>query len=115
MGKQELLGWFAFQLGPFSIGPTLLTSWLLTLLLGALSWWATRRLRVADPTSLQVILEGIVATIDEAIRSVLPQQSAIVLPFIATLWLFIGAANLIGVLPGLRAPTGDLAVTAALA
>jgi F-type H+-transporting ATPase subunit a len=70
---------------------------------------------VVDPTPLQVTLEGIVTTIDEAIRSVLPQQSATVLPFIATLWLFIGAANLIGVLPGLRAPTGDLAVTAALA
>ncbi|MFO1431769.1 MAG: F0F1 ATP synthase subunit A [Candidatus Competibacteraceae bacterium] len=115
MGKQELLGWFSFHLGPLTIGPTLLTSWLLTILLGVLSWWATRRLRVVDPTPLQVTLEGIVATIDEAIRSVLPQQSAIVLPFIATLWLFIGAANLIGVLPGLRAPTGDLAVTAALA
>ena len=115
MGKQELLGWFAFQLGPIHISPTLLTSGLLTVLLGALSGWATRRLRVVDPTPLQVTLEGIVATIDEAIGSVLPRQSATVLPFIATLWLFIGAANLIGVLPGLRAPTGDLAVTAALA
>ena len=115
MGKAELLGWFAFQLGPLYIGPTLLTSGLLTALLGTLSWLASRRLRVADPSPLQVALEGVIATIDEAIRSVLPQQSATVLPFIATLWLFIGAANLLGVLPGVRAPTGDLAVTAALA
>ena len=115
MGKPELLGWFAFHLGSLYIGPTLLTSWLLTGLLGTLSWLASRRLRVADPAPLQVALEGVIATIDETIRSVLPQQSAIVLPFIATLWLFIGVANLLGVLPGLRAPTGDLAVTAALA
>jgi hypothetical protein len=66
MGKPELLEWFAFHFGPLSIGPTLLTSGLLTILLGVLSWLATRHLRVVDPTPLQVTLEGIVATIDEA-------------------------------------------------
>ena len=32
------------------------------------------------------------------------------LPFVGTLWLFIGAANLIGLVPGLRSPTGDLSL-----
>ncbi|MBL8483171.1 MAG: F0F1 ATP synthase subunit A, partial [Rhodocyclaceae bacterium] len=38
-----------------------------------------------------------------------------VLPFIATLWLFVLAANLCGLIPGLHAPTRDLSATAALA
>jgi F-type H+-transporting ATPase subunit a len=38
-----------------------------------------------------------------------------VLPFIATLWIFIASSNLIGVLPQIFAPTSDLSVTVALA
>ena len=37
------------------------------------------------------------------------------LPFIATLWLFIIVANLSGLIPGVYAPTGNLSTTAALA
>jgi len=36
-------------------------------------------------------------------------------PLVLTLAIFIGAANLLGLLPGLRAPTADLSTTAALA
>ncbi len=58
---------------------------------------------------------GAVEAIDDAIRSVLPGHSERVFPFIATLWIFILLANLIGLIPGLHAPTSDLSVTAALA
>jgi F-type H+-transporting ATPase subunit a len=36
-------------------------------------------------------------------------------PLVVTLALFVGASNLIGLLPGLRSPTADLSTTAALA
>jgi F-type H+-transporting ATPase subunit a len=36
-------------------------------------------------------------------------------PLVATLALFIGTANLLGLVPGLRAPTADFSTTAALA
>jgi len=36
-------------------------------------------------------------------------------PFVATLALYIGTANLLGLVPGLRAPTADFSTTAALA
>jgi F-type H+-transporting ATPase subunit a len=60
-------------------------------------------------------LEGLLGAADEAIRAVLPAQTARLLPFIATLWLFIMVANLSGLIPGVHAPTGDLSTTAALA
>jgi F-type H+-transporting ATPase subunit a len=36
-------------------------------------------------------------------------------PLVLTLWLFIGVANLIGLVPGVASPTRDLALTASLA
>lgn len=115
MGKQELLAAFAFHLGPLQIGTTVLTTWLITLLLSAGCWLSTRRLQVNNPPIFQVALEGAVAAIDGAIDAVMPGRSQQLLPFIGTLWIFIVTANLIGLVPGLRSPTGELSVTAALA
>ncbi len=56
-----------------------------------------------------------VEAIESAIATVLPERSALLLPFVGTLWLFVAVANLVGLIPGLHAPTGDLSTTAALA
>jgi F-type H+-transporting ATPase subunit a len=60
-------------------------------------------------------VEGAVSAIEDAVSAVLPDHSRPVLPFIGTLWIFIVTANLVGLIPGLQAPTGDLSLTAALA
>jgi len=78
------------------------------------SWAVGRRLR-REPGPLQAALEGAMGAIDDAIRAVLPDHVERILPFIATLWIFILLANLTGLIPGLQAPTSDLSVTAALA
>jgi F-type H+-transporting ATPase subunit a len=78
------------------------------------AWIVTRRLSL-NPGPVQVVLEGLLSAVDEAIRAMLPAQTARLLPFIATLWLFIMVANLSGLIPGVYAPTGDLSTTAALA
>jgi len=67
------------------------------------------------PGFLQTTVEGIVATIDEAISAVAPEHGRQIMPFIATLWLFLIIANLVGLIPGLHSPTRDLSVTSALA
>jgi F-type H+-transporting ATPase subunit a len=115
MGKPELLEWLAFRIGPLSVGPTVLTTWLVIALLTALAWAGTRRLSVASPSRLQAALEGTALALQGAIAEAAPGQAARLLPFIGTLWLFIAAANLIGLIPGLRAPTGELSLTIALA
>jgi len=68
-----------------------------------------------DPGAWQVVLEGIVSTIKDAIAAVLPDRASQVLPLVGTLWIFVVVANLIGIVPGLHSPTGDLSLTAALA
>jgi F-type H+-transporting ATPase subunit a len=102
------------QIGPLAVTDVVVTSWGLTLLLGFGAWLASRHLRL-DPGPLQTALEGIVSAIEASVKEVLPQHTPQVMPFVATLWLFLVPANLVGLIPGLDSPTRDLSATAALA
>ncbi len=104
----------AFSLGPLIITTPVITTWGIMLVLAAGSWLATRRLQL-EPGPVQTVVEGLIEAMENAISAVLPHQAGSMFPFIATLWMFIVVANLVGLLPGLRAPTGVLSTTAALA
>lgn len=114
MGAQVGLAGTAVTLGPLAITQPVLTTWAIMLVLIVASWLAMRRLS-PDPTPVQVVLEGIITAMDDAVSSVLPDLSHRLLPFIGTLWIFILMANLSGLIPGVHAPTGELSTTAALA
>jgi F-type H+-transporting ATPase subunit a len=103
-----------FRIGPVTITNTVVATWGIMLALGSAAWLASRHLSVT-PDRWQVVVEGIVSAIEDAIRVVLPDQFRRVMPFIATLWIFIVVANLVSLIPGVRSPTGDLSLTAALA
>jgi len=115
MGKPELLELLAFHLGPVHVGTTVLTTWLLMALLSGLAGFGTRNLSEESPSRLQSALEGAVIALEAAIEGTAPGRATRLLPFVGTLWLFIATANLIGLVPGLRSPTGDLSLTVALA
>lgn len=104
----------SFVLGPLTINESVLTTWGIMLMFVAFSWLSTRRLDRA-PGSFQTLIEGIVAAIDDAIIAVAPEHGRQIMPFIASLWLFLIVANLVGLIPGLHSPTRDLSVTSALA
>lgn len=103
-----------FHIGPFAITSIVVTTWGIMLALGAFCWLSTRRLAL-DPAPLQTMLEGVVSAMEESISAVLPDRARQLLPFIGTLWIYILFANLVGVIPHLHAPTGNLSVTAGLA
>lgn len=100
--------------GSIRISESVITTWGLMAGLGVLSWLSARHIR-RSPGSYQIVLEGIVTTMENAIEAVLPGKSALVFPFVSTLWIFILLANLTGIIPGLHSPTSDLAVTSSLA
>jgi F-type H+-transporting ATPase subunit a len=77
-------------------------------------WATTRRLRI-DPGLVQVAVEGIVTTIENAIAAVAPEYARRMLPLIGTFWVFLVVANLVGLIPGAHSPTRDLSATAGLA
>jgi F-type H+-transporting ATPase subunit a len=112
--QREILINTVFQLGPLAITNTIVTTWVLMLLIGAAAWLATRRLR-QRPSRVQAMIEGIVGALEQAIAAVAPQHARRMLPFIGTLWIFLVAANLSGIVPGVDSPTRDLSATAALA
>jgi F-type H+-transporting ATPase subunit a len=103
-----------FRIGPLGISVTVVTTWAIMFALAAFSALATRRLR-DDPGTLQTVLEGVVLAMERAIAAVYPQAPRMLLPFVGTLWVFLLAANLLGIVPGLHSPTRDLSLTAALA
>jgi len=105
---------FTFALGPVDIGISIITTWGIMLVIIAIAWLSTRHLDML-PGKLQTTVEGIVVAIDEAIAAVAPEHGRQIMPFIASLWLFLIIANLVGLIPGLHSPTRDLSVTSALA
>lgn len=103
-----------FYIGPFGITSVVVTTWGIMVVLGIFCWLMTRRL-ASNPGKLQAMLEGLVSVMEESIQAVLPGRTQQVLPFIATLWIYIVIANLTGLIPQLHSPTGNLSVTAGLA
>jgi F-type H+-transporting ATPase subunit a len=110
----DAFGLPAIRIGGYAITETVITTWAIMLILFLLSWLSTRRLRL-EPGPWQAAIEGVVLTMRNAVDAVLREYSAPVFPFVATLWVFIVVANLAGVIPGVRGPTGDLSLTTALA
>ena len=104
----------ALRFGPLTISGTVLTTWIIMLILMMVSWLVTRRLRM-QPDAVQTTIEGIISTMETAIAAVEPKQAQQLLPFIGSLWIFLVIANLSGLIPGVHSPTGDLSTTAALA
>lgn len=114
MATPELFVNPVFSVGPLTVTNTVITTWAIMLALAALAWFGTQDLR-REPGRFQVVIEGVVGAMEAAIAQVLPDQARRVLPFVGTLWIFILAANLASLLPGVRSPTGDLSLTAGLA
>ena len=103
-----------FAVGGVKITVTVATTWGIMAALGIAAWLVTRRLSL-EPGPVQTVAEGIVSSIEDAIRSAAPEHVQQLLPFIGSLWIFLALANLSGLIPGLDSPTRDLSATSALA
>ena len=114
MTGNSLSAGVVIQIGPLTIGSTVLTTWGVMVLLISAAWIIKRNLQ-ANPNLPQSAVESIIVVIESAVKDVLPQHSKEVMPFIASLWIFLVIANLIGLIPSLHSPTRDLSATSALA
>ena len=104
----------SWQIGFISLSGSVITTWGIMLLLTGIAWIVHRHLTLL-PTPIQTLMESIVAMIENAIMEVAPEHGRLIMPFIATLWIFLVVANLISLIPELHSPTRDLSVTSALA
>jgi F-type H+-transporting ATPase subunit a len=103
-----------FRLGPVHVTEPVAVTWGLIAALAAGSALATRRLRIEAGTG-QSMVEWLISAIEDQIRETMRVEPGPYLPFLATLFIFIGSANLLALAPGLEPPTAHLETDAALA
>ncbi len=89
-------------------------TWLVMVILAAVAFGASRNLQLV-PRGLQNFLEVVLEQFLGMIDDVMGHEGRRYLPLLATLGLFILTGNLIGLVPGLSGPTGNLNTTAACA
>ncbi len=102
--------------GSLVLNATIVSTWIVMVLLTAAAMRVTRRLRDGPPLKAgQNLLESITGGILDQIRDITPHAPEQLLPFLGTLFLFVALSNLLAAVPGFEAPTGSLSTTAALA
>lgn len=89
-----------FQIGPVPITNSILTTWIVTLLLIAFAYFATRKI-TAIPQGLQNFAESAVEALEDLVSSVAGEKTKVFLPIIATFFFFILFGNYFGLLPGI--------------
>ncbi|WP_316347437.1 F0F1 ATP synthase subunit A [Desulfuromonas acetoxidans] len=95
---------------------TIVTTWVLMVVLVGGSWLLTRRLAQQDRhTRLQALLEMIIIAMVDLLKDAGLKPARHYLPLIGTLFIFIALSNLLVIIPGYQAPTGSLSTTTALA
>jgi F-type H+-transporting ATPase subunit a len=121
MGAEKL-----FYLGPIPITNTILTTWVVMVLLVTLAFVVRKRISLI-PGALQSIVEMVIETVYNLIKNIAGERVGnIIFPLIMTLFLFILTANWLGLLPGFgtityhhvpifRPPNSDLNTTLAMA
>ncbi len=113
LSPDQLVFW---HYGPVSLNATIVFTWVLMLVLVAGSALATRHLATGSRRSRwQNLLEIVVTGIEGQIGSIGLADPRRYVPFIGTLFLFIGASSLSSIVPGFEPPTGSLSTTIALA
>ena len=111
------LGQFSFNLD------TIITMWITMAILIVFAFFATRKMSII-PGKLQAIAEGILGVFVNLTDSMIGKNGRKHVPLLASLFLFILTANLLGQLPWrlyhlktgeLASPTNDINMTAAMA
>lgn len=100
--------------GGLPIYESVVVTWIIMAALVALSMLFVKNLRVENPGRVQIFLETSIGFLQDFFVDLVGEEGRGYIPYLISTALFIGVANLIGIL-GFTPPTKDLNVTAALA
>jgi F-type H+-transporting ATPase subunit a len=114
MGAEDFFPGVVFRLGPVPVTSTVLYSLLVSAGLIVFALVVRIGLRTV-PSGWAVSAEMVVEHLDGTLQEMSGGDPRPYTPLVVTLALFIAASNLLGLVPGMRAPTGDFSTTAALA
>ncbi len=107
---------FTIHFGSFDIpiAESTVITWVIMVILLALCIFLTRGLKVKNVSRRQLVAESIVGWLEKFVIGMTGEEGKAFVPYLCSVLLYIGFANLIG-LCGVKPPTKDLNVTAALA
>ena len=114
MHAEEIFPPVVARFGPVEVTSTVLLSLLASAILVALALVARTGMG-ARPSRWVVMGQLLVDHMEAMMREMFGRDPRPYTPLVVTLALFVGVGNLMGLVPGLRAPTADLSTTAALA
>ena len=92
----------------------MVVTWSIMAVLTLLAIVFVRNLKVENPGKKQLALEAFISFLDDFFTDILGKEGRRYIPYLISTAIYIGVANLIGLL-GFKPPTKDLNVTAALA
>lgn len=107
---------FSIKIGSLQIDvlESVAVTWIIMAFILLLSIFLTRNLKVRDISKRQLVLETIVVKLQDFVAGMVGEEGRAYVPYLCTVLLYIGLANLIGLF-GMKPPTKDMNVTAALA
>lgn len=107
---------FTIHIGNFNIpiAESTVITWVIMAILLVLCIFLTRGLKVKNVSKRQLVAESIVGWLEKFVIGMTGEEGKAFVPYLCSVLLYIGFANLIG-LCGVKPPTKDLNVTAALA
>lgn len=100
-------------LGDLQIAESVVITWVIMAFLLLLSVFLTRNLKVHNISRRQLVAETIVTSLDRFVTGMTGEEGRRYVPYLISVLLYIGLSNIIGLF-GMKPPTKDLNVTAAL-
>jgi F-type H+-transporting ATPase subunit a len=113
--SNEITPAIVFTVGPLQVTSTIVNTWIMIVVLGIGAFFVGRTFKVR-PSGFQNAIEWLVNAINGLIsNNIGSDHTEVFFPLIATFAIFIGVANLLGLIPGLKAPTTDINTPLAMA
>jgi ATP synthase F0, A subunit len=104
----------AGMFGDLPVAESVVITWVVLAVILLLAVFLTRNLKVHNPGKRQIIAETIVTSLDNMVTGMVGEEGKAYVPYLASVLIYIGFSNIIGIF-GMKPPTKDLNVTAALA
>lgn len=112
---EEISPEVVFTVGPIQVTSTVINTWIMIAMLSIAAFFIGRSFKVRPgfgQNAIEWLVEAIKGLISNNIET---KQTEQFFPLIFTIAVFIGSANLLGLIPGLRSPTPDINTPIAMA
>lgn len=100
--------------GGIEVAESVVVTWIIMAVMVIFAIVMTRKLRIQNPGKRQVIIENIVTGLQNMVKGFIGEKGTRYVPYLVTVIIYIGISNIIGLF-GMKPPTKDMNVTAALA